>query len=76
MAAAGLPIGSLRPSSNLFCGPDASLETGEGPLCTKLSGNPYLAQGGSGDVLAGYLGGLLAQLGLQNGPLTGIRFAV
>ena len=29
------------------------------------SGNPYLAQGGSGDVLAGFTAGLLAQPDLQ-----------
>ena len=29
------------------------------------SGNPHLAQGGSGDLLAGFLGGLIAQPGLQ-----------
>lgn len=40
------------------------------------SGNPLLAQGGSGDVLAGYLAGLLAQPALQREPLTPLRFAV
>ncbi len=40
------------------------------------SGNPFLAQGGSGDVLAGYLAGLLAQPALQKDPLTALRFAV
>lgn len=36
-----------------------------GPIDVNSSGNPHLAQGGSGDVLAGYLAGLLAQPGLQ-----------
>ncbi|MBU6400941.1 MAG: NAD(P)H-hydrate dehydratase [Verrucomicrobia bacterium] len=40
------------------------------------SGNPYLAQGGSGDVLAGYLGGLLAQPALQADPMTTLRYGV
>jgi ADP-dependent NAD(P)H-hydrate dehydratase / NAD(P)H-hydrate epimerase len=40
------------------------------------SGNPLLAQGGSGDVLAGFIGGLLAQPQLQTDPLTAIRYAV
>ena len=40
------------------------------------SGNPGLAQGGSGDVLAGYLGGLLAQPVLQADPLTALRCGV
>ncbi len=32
------------------------------------SGNPHLAQGGSGDLLAGYLTGLLATFALQADP--------
>ena len=40
------------------------------------SGNPLLAQGGSGDVLAGYLGGLLAQPQLQADPTTTLRYGV
>ena len=40
------------------------------------SGNPLLGQGGSGDVLAGYLSGLLAQPVLQSDPLRTLRYAV
>lgn len=40
------------------------------------TGNPGLAQGGSGDVLAGYLAGLLAQPAWVKEPLRTIRFAV
>jgi NAD(P)H-hydrate epimerase len=40
------------------------------------SGNPHLAQGGSGDVLAGYLAGLLAQPPLQYDVFQTIRYAV
>ena len=40
------------------------------------SGNPFLAQGGSGDLLTGYLGGLLAQPALQRDPGKTIRYAV
>jgi hydroxyethylthiazole kinase-like uncharacterized protein yjeF len=40
------------------------------------SGNPHLAQGGSGDLLSGYLVGLLAQPALQEDPLKTIRYAV
>jgi NAD(P)H-hydrate epimerase len=47
-----------------------------GEVYVNSSGNPYLAQGGSGDVLAGYLSGLLAQPILQADPLKTIRFAV
>jgi hydroxyethylthiazole kinase-like uncharacterized protein yjeF len=40
------------------------------------SGNPFLAQGGSGDALAGYLAGLLAQPAFQADAPTTIRYAV
>ncbi len=40
------------------------------------SGNPHLAQGGSGDLLAGYLGGLLAQPALRADAGKTIRYAV
>jgi NAD(P)H-hydrate epimerase len=48
----------------------------DGDLYVNPSGNPALAQGGSGDALAGYLGGLLAQPALQADPLTALRFGV
>jgi NAD(P)H-hydrate epimerase len=47
-----------------------------GPVYVNCSGNPLLAQGGSGDLLSGYLTGLLAQPACQKDPLTAIRFAV
>jgi NAD(P)H-hydrate epimerase len=47
-----------------------------GEIYFNPSGNPKLAQGGSGDVLSGYLAGLLAQPPLQGDPLTTIRYAV
>ena len=48
----------------------------EGEIFVNPSGNPYLAQGGSGDVLAGYIAGLLAQRSLQTDIGKLIRFAV
>ena len=45
-------------------------------LLVNCSGNPYLAQGGSGDLLAGYLGGLLAQPALQKTAHKTIAYAV
>jgi hydroxyethylthiazole kinase-like uncharacterized protein yjeF len=47
-----------------------------GPLYYNCSGNPHLAQGGSGDVLSGFLAGLLCQPVLNHEPLHVIRFAV
>jgi len=47
-----------------------------GEVFVNSSGNPHLAQGGSGDVLAGYLGGLFAQPALQTDPLKTIRYGV
>jgi len=47
-----------------------------GEAYVNSSGNPHLAQGGSGDVLAGYLAGLLAQPALRADPLLTIRYAV
>ncbi|MDB6121463.1 MAG: Bifunctional NAD(P)H-hydrate repair enzyme [Pedosphaera sp.] len=47
-----------------------------GEIYINPSGNPHLAQGGSGDVLSGYLAGLLAQPALQADPLKTIRYAV
>ena len=40
------------------------------------SGNPFLGQGGSGDVLSGYIAGLLAQPALQADICKTLRFAV
>lgn len=45
-----------------------------GPIAVNSSGNPNLGQGGSGDLLAGYIGGLLAQSHLD--PKTAIEYAV
>ena len=47
-----------------------------GEMYVNGSGNPHLAQGGSGDVLSGFLAGLLAQPALQEEVLTTIRYAV
>ena len=47
-----------------------------GPILVNSSGNPFLAQGGSGDVLSGYIAGLLAQPPLQSDVAKTISFAV
>jgi ADP-dependent NAD(P)H-hydrate dehydratase / NAD(P)H-hydrate epimerase len=47
-----------------------------GKIFINGSGNPQLAQGGSGDLLGGYLAGLLAQPDWQNDPITTIRYAI
>ncbi len=47
-----------------------------GEMFVNSSGNPGLAQGGSGDVLAGFLAGWLAQPELREDLLTALRYAV
>jgi NAD(P)H-hydrate epimerase len=48
----------------------------KGEIFVNSSGNPHLAQGGSGDVLAGFIGGLLAQPALQVDVGKTLRYAV
>jgi NAD(P)H-hydrate epimerase len=47
-----------------------------GDVYVNSSGNPHLAQGGSGDVLAGFLAGLIAQPDLRADVFKTIRYAV
>jgi ADP-dependent NAD(P)H-hydrate dehydratase / NAD(P)H-hydrate epimerase len=47
-----------------------------GEVFVNSSGNPHLAQGGSGDLLGGYLAGLLAQPAWRQDPLLAARYAV
>jgi hydroxyethylthiazole kinase-like uncharacterized protein yjeF len=47
-----------------------------GEVRVNSSGNPQLAQGGSGDVLAGFLAGLFAQPALQTDPLRTLSFGI
>ncbi len=48
----------------------------DGEIFVNPSGNPHLAQGGSGDVLAGFIAGLIAQPELQADIGKTIRYAV
>jgi len=48
----------------------------EGEIHVNPTGNPHLAQGGSGDVLAGFIAGLLAQPALQPEAGRVVRYAV
>ncbi len=50
----------------------------EGKIAVNSSGNPGMAQGGSGDILTGFIGGLLAQPQLHHPGIieTTIRYAV
>jgi ADP-dependent NAD(P)H-hydrate dehydratase / NAD(P)H-hydrate epimerase len=47
-----------------------------GPISVNSSGNPHLAQGGSGDLLAGFITGLVAQPALQKNPEQTLRYSV
>lgn len=47
-----------------------------GDIFINSSGDPFLAQGGTGDLLAGYLTGLLAQPDWRKDPLLAVRYAV
>jgi NAD(P)H-hydrate epimerase len=47
-----------------------------GEVFVNLSGNPHLAQGGSGDVLSGYIAGWLAQPSMRTDVLKTLRYAV
>ena len=49
---------------------------GRGEIFVNSSGNPHLAQGGSGDVLAGFIAGLLAQPSLHADVCRTLRYAV
>jgi hydroxyethylthiazole kinase-like uncharacterized protein yjeF len=76
-------IGALRELSRRFrdCyvvlkGHQTLVGRSTGEVFINSSGNPYLAQGGSGDVLAGFVTGMLAQPKLQSDPLKTIRYAV
>jgi NAD(P)H-hydrate epimerase len=76
-------IGALRNLSRCFghCyvvlkGSHTLVGRAEGDIFVNSSGNPVLAQGGSGDLLSGYLAGWLAQPAGQKNPLSTIRFAV
>ena len=46
-----------------------------GEIFVNPSGNPHLAQGGSGDVLAGFIAGLIAQPALLADPVKTLRYA-
>ena len=48
----------------------------EGEIFVNGSGDSGLAQGGTGDLLAGLMGGWLAQPGVQRDPLLALRHAV
>lgn len=76
-------VGSLREISRLFGnvwvilkGHQTLIGRSEGEIYINSSGNPFLGQGGSGDMLSGYLAGMLAQAALQEDPLRTIRYAV
>jgi NAD(P)H-hydrate epimerase len=76
-------IGAVRALSKCYgnCwivlkGHETLIGRSSGEIFVNSSGNPFLAQGGSGDTLSGYLGGLLAQPELQRQLPKTIAYAV
>jgi NAD(P)H-hydrate epimerase len=76
-------IGALRKLSQTYGntwvvlkGHQTLIGRSQGEVHVNSSGNPQLAQGGSGDVLSGYLAGILAQPILRSDPLKAISYAV
>jgi hydroxyethylthiazole kinase-like uncharacterized protein yjeF len=76
-------VGALRELSRRFrdCyvvlkGHQTIVGRSTGKIYINSTGNAYLAQGGSGDTLAGFITGLIAQPELQRDPMTTIRYAV
>jgi NAD(P)H-hydrate epimerase len=57
-------------------GHQTRIGTREGPIRVNSTGNPGLAQGGTGDVLAGALGGLLAQRAFAANPSDALAYGV
>jgi NAD(P)H-hydrate epimerase len=76
-------VGALRSISRQFGdawvvlkGHQTLVGRNSGEISVNSSGNPGLAQGGSGDVLAGFIAGLLAQPALQTDPYKTLCYAV
>lgn len=77
------PVACLRELSSQFdgCwvvlkGTHSLVGRKQGPVFFNATGTPGLAQGGSGDVLAGFLAALLSQPRCQNDPETALRCGV
>ncbi len=76
-------VGAMRELSRIYGdtwvvlkGHQTLIGRGKGPIYVNSTGNPGLAQGGTGDVLSGFLGGLMAQPELLKNPELTIRYAV
>lgn len=76
-------VGAVRKISEKFgnCwvvlkGHQSLIGRAKGPVYVNSSGNPFMAQGGTGDVLAGFLAGVLAQPELQKDVGYALRFGV
>ncbi len=76
-------VKALRELSKKYCGAWVLLKghqtlvgRAEGEIFVNPSGNPHLAQGGSGDLLTGFIAGLLAQPALSVDVEKVLRYAV
>jgi hydroxyethylthiazole kinase-like uncharacterized protein yjeF len=66
----------LKGNQTLIGRNETAREDARPTIFVNPSGNPHLAQGGSGDVLAGFIAGLIAQPELQTDIEKTIRYAV
>ena len=57
-------------------GHQTMIGTAAGNVYVNPSGNPHMAQGGPGDILAGFLVGLLAQEDYLKDPIRAVRYGV
>ena len=69
-------LAALYKATVLLKGRHTIITQAQGPVLINSTGNEGLAQGGSGDVLAGYLAGLMAQPAFNNKTIQASAYSV